>query len=311
MAHSKMIPSDAGCLKPFFPYPGGKTADGRLHLAILDNLRPLVTMGREFRELFVGAGGIFLSLAPYLPTGHPVWLNDLDSSVICLWRAVRDWPEELAHEAKRLWNPCVKLVFHMHKQTKRYCDPDGDKDVVLNQAVSKLVRQHFTRAGGKERTPVKKNKLFSTVEESLMAAHQQLARLKVRLTALHFRDVVKVRGKACMYLDPTYFVNGRKNYRKYMKVAEHTELRDLLFNCAHPWLLSYDDCAAVRRLYDVSQFLPVLKDGREQSIRVQGRTDEVFLCSRKSGMNGKTYRELLLTTATVYRTINSQINSRL
>jgi hypothetical protein len=103
--------------------------------------------------------------------------------------------------------------------------------------------------------------------------------------------------------DPPYFKKGHKNYRKYMKKPEHQELRDLLLSCPNPWLLSYDDCPPIRSLYQVSERKPVLKEKREMLEKTPGRTDEWYSLPHKSTRNNKTYRELLLMTPEVARSV--------
>jgi DNA adenine methylase len=50
------------------------------------------------------------------------------------------------------------------------------------------------------------------------------------------------------YLDPPYFVAGKKCYPTYMVRSEHEELARVLSDKTD-WLLSYDDCPEVRDLY--------------------------------------------------------------
>lgn len=294
-------------MNALFPYIGHKASNYLLLDAITVALNALQSKDKEYREPFLGAGGVFLNFGGKLPDGQAVWLNDLDSSVICLWKMVWKRPDDLLREAERLWNPSEKLFDCFNRRVKAGYNPEGDEDNVLSHAVATLIRQHYAWDGGKERTFSGKRKDFFPVRETINSAHRQMKRLNPRFTTLHFREVVRVPGPAFLYLDPPYFKKGHKNYRKYMKKPEHQELRDLLLSCPNPWLLSYDDCPPIRTLYEVSERKPVLREGRERLEKISGRTDEWLSLPHKSTRNNKMYRELLLMTPAVARQVERQI----
>ena len=294
-------------MNALFPYIGHKASNYLLLNAITVALNALQSKDKEYREPFLGAGGVFLNFGDKLPNGQAVWLNDLDSSVICLWKMVWQRPDDLLREAERLWNPSKKLFDCLNRRVKAGYNPEGNEDKVLSHAVATLIRQHYAWDGGKERTFSAKDKVFLPVKEAIYSAHRQLKRLDVRMTALHFEKVVSDPGPAFLYLDPPYFKKGYKNYRKYMKKQEHQQLRDLLLSSPNPWLLSYDDCSPIRLLYEVSERKPVLREGRERLEKTPGRTDEWYSLPYKSTRNNKTYRELLLMTPDVARDVERRV----
>lgn len=56
-------------------------------------------------------------------------------------------------------------------------------------------------------------------------------------------------GDIPTYLDPPYYVAGKKCYPVYMLEEEHVSLARLLQERSN-WLMSYDDCPEVRSLYE-------------------------------------------------------------
>ena len=58
-----------------------------------------------------------------------------------------------------------------------------------------------------------------------------------------------VRTRSLIYLDPPYFRAGRRLYRDHYTEAGHATLAKLVQRLPWPWVVSYDDTPAVRRLY--------------------------------------------------------------
>ncbi len=80
------------------------------------------------------------------------------------------------------------------------------------------------------------------------------------------------------YLDPPYFVQGGRLYRKSFEVAEHRKLAEVLRRTSCPWLLSYDRHPFIDILYeDYSSTDVVLK----YSSKVR-KTEREFLATNVS-----------------------------
>jgi len=75
------------------------------------------------------------------------------------------------------------------------------------------------------------------------------------LDALAFLRTVVVRlprgQNAFVYLDPPYYAKGDELYLNFYEHADHERLARYL-RCGHhfKWVMSYDNVAAIRRLYD-------------------------------------------------------------
>jgi DNA adenine methylase len=82
-------------IKSILRYPGGKSKVAQKVVSLIpQNIK-------EFREPMVGGGSVSLVLKQTRPHVK-VWINDLNYDLICFWRTLRDYPEELIKELKRI-----------------------------------------------------------------------------------------------------------------------------------------------------------------------------------------------------------------
>ena len=59
-----------------------------------------------------------------------------------------------------------------------------------------------------------------------------------------------------MYLDPPYVNKGSSLYENHYSADDHADIaRVLRYEVPHPWVVSYDLCPTVKRLYEGLQFL--------------------------------------------------------
>jgi DNA adenine methylase len=81
-------------IKSILRYPGGKS---KVAQKIISLIPPNI---KEFREPMVGGGSVSLVLKQTL-SHVKVWINDLNYDLVCFWKTLRDYPEELIKELKR------------------------------------------------------------------------------------------------------------------------------------------------------------------------------------------------------------------
>jgi DNA adenine methylase len=73
-----------------------------------------------------------------------------------------------------------------------------------------------------------------------------------RMDAAHFITTVvpTVTSKALVYIDPPYMNRGKDLYWNTYEAADHARLAKVVQETvAHPWIVTYDDAPATRRLY--------------------------------------------------------------
>jgi len=76
------------------------------------------------------------------------------------------------------------------------------------------------------------------------------------------------KGNSFFYVDPPYYVKGKSLYRYWHNATEHERLASILKNFRHkPWLLSYDDCPEIHKLYQTKKSQKIYLDYHVTSYR--------------------------------------------
>jgi DNA adenine methylase len=221
-----------------FRYPGGKFYALKFILPFLDSYPH-----DEYREPFVGGGSVFFGKGK----AETNWINDLETDVIEVYRAV-----QCANRNERLIEKVSKEVAsrERHAEVKIISSTDPDeiafRTYYLNRtSYSGIIHKPaWGYALGASSPP-------ENWQRFLRGAHIKLR--DVKITSLDFSEVISApsNGKrVLMYLDPPYFLADQKRaYTKSFQLEDHLRLEKLLRNTEHAFLLSYDDCAEVRALY--------------------------------------------------------------
>jgi DNA adenine methylase len=82
-------------LKSILRYPGGKSKVAEKIITCMP------TNIKEFREPMVGGGSISLVLKQLFPN-IKIKINDLNYDLICFWKTLRDNPDKLIREIKKI-----------------------------------------------------------------------------------------------------------------------------------------------------------------------------------------------------------------
>jgi len=249
-------------MNSIFRYPGGKSRKGILNK--IKNKMP--DSYDEFREPFVGGGGLFFSL----PAKGKRWINDMHPGLISVYKALRykskDFIakcEEIAPEqigeplvasqegGKELYNSRLKKVFDKFK-----LDEEMDQALryfFLNRTVwmgrvnyKILSRLYFSNPSGWN--IVKTNKLKKAAKH-----------LKgVNITRYCGTALLKCPGKnVFIYVDAPYLSDTKQPkssqlYEYTFQIKDHVKLSEEIKKCKHKILISYDDDedGFIRGLYE-------------------------------------------------------------
>jgi DNA adenine methylase len=232
---------------------------GSKHLArarIMPFLLPLLKNVDEYREPFVGAGAIALSIMSRYPR-MPCWVNDRDVAVAALWRAVKEFPDELIRRVRE-FHPNVP-DFRTFSAALDAIDtlPEGRAAIIelgfqqLAVAMMRWSGHGGSPRGGYGQQQPRIGERWSTdwLTNKLTLISERLSAADARITALDFAALIEdTSRRAVLFLDPPYFDSG-SNYRYNCKPTDHLRLAALLRKRPHPWVLTYRDCPEVRRLY--------------------------------------------------------------
>jgi DNA adenine methylase len=240
-------------------YPGGKA---RLFPFFARVLSTNQLFERDYCEPYAGGAGLALRL---LVDGYvkSVRLNDIDPAIYAFWRAVLDHNEAFCALIERTELSIAE--WHHQKELWRSCDRDdhltlGFATFFLNRTNRSGIIYGGGPIGGFQQTGAWKL-------DVRLVKHNQIANLKrlnryrgsinvSNLDAIDFVSACFEREDALLYLDPPYYVKGRKLYTNSYQDADHVKIRELLD--IHPerdWIVSYDDCPRIREIY--SSYEPV------------------------------------------------------
>jgi DNA adenine methylase len=221
---------------------------------LLPILLPFLRGVQQYREPFVGAGAIALSVM----ARHPrlsCWLNDIHPGLVSLWQATRDHPEELVSRVQA-FDPNVPDFCAFKADTTARDQLLTTPAAIIELGFRQLAFTHMRwsgkggspRGGYSQRQP--------RIGERWSACHlsTKLKMISDRLsyttcTCGDFEKVVEdTSNRAFLFVDPPY-VHNENYYDCDFSIDDHCRLAELLYKTDHTWLLTYHDHPIVRALY--------------------------------------------------------------
>jgi len=248
-----------------FRYPGGKSKSN-IRKKILSRFPKKY---REFRDCFVGGGGVFFGINPHSVDCR--WINDINKPLISVYEAVRDRLDEfltlcrtieppiegepttnprLNSRGGKEYNKRLKEVFDFLKYNNN-CD-QALRYFFINRTVwggrvnynpNMESRLYFSNPSGWN--IIKTNKI------SIASDYLQ----NTKITSVDFSEVIKEDGTdVLIYADPPYMrdtelASQSKLYECGFEKNDHIRLRDCVLNSKHKIVISYDDHDEIRELY--------------------------------------------------------------
>ena len=213
---------------------------------------------------FIGGGAVELSLAR---RGQRVYAYDSLRPLVNFWRyAIADAPA-LADEATRHY-PLSRDTFRQAQKTILGVDDDWEQAVwyyLINRAsFSGLTLSGGMKSGsGLTLTGIDHLRHFNAVGLTVAQAD--------------FTESIPAHLDAFLYCDPPYKLNCANLYGKHgdaHRNFDHEELARLLL-ARSDWLLSYNDCPAIRELYAGCKIISV--SWKYGGIRAKRASNEVLI----------------------------------
>jgi DNA adenine methylase len=232
-------------------YPGGKWRFASFfERLIAANFKDRPT----YVEPYAGGASLALSLL-FADKVSDVYLNDLDPAVYAFWYSALNRQERLSELLEV--TPVTPAEWNRQKNTYRRGMSAGV--LALGFAMFFLNRTNHSgilnggMIGGKaQRGEWRIDARFNRVE--LIRRLKRVASFKQRIhlscmDAMEFLRRHDRGSHKLVYLDPPYFGAGRHLYLNAYRPGDHAKVRDRIVALRCPWLVSYDDVPAVRRLY--------------------------------------------------------------
>jgi len=239
-----------------FRFPGGKQ---KFSKQIVGNLSKfLANHVYEYREPFIGSAGTCLQLLP-LPHVKQIWINDKDFGVAAIWNAVLTDPDRLCALIDS-FQPSTEAFYEF----KEFLKSDNLASYNVVEVGFKKLAIHqisYSGLGTKAGGPLGGDSQESDYQidcrwnpknlvSKIKILHRLLRKKMIGICTNHdFQYVLNAKGNALFYLDPPYYVKGGELYEKSFSKEDHIRLSECLKQLKQPWVLSYDDCEAIRDLY--------------------------------------------------------------
>lgn len=249
-----------------FRYPGGKT---RKHVQdkILSRIPAKFS---EYREGFVGGGGIFFAIPPSKVKSR--WINDLNDPLISVYFALRDRPKDFIESCRAIkplqeGEPTVRSKETSAENSKQYNERLKllfDKFVDDNNMDAALRYFFLNRTiwGGRvSYDPKMKSRMYFSNPEGWNVTKTDLLEKvsnhlqNTRITCDSYEVTLSEPGyDVVVYLDPPYVVNSElsRNSQLYefgFSMEDHEKFRNAVLASEHKVCISYDDHGLVRELF--------------------------------------------------------------
>lgn len=235
-------------------YPGGKSRT-------VDTLLQYVPKFTEYREPFVGGGSLFLSLKEMFPK-KKFWINDLYKELYYFYKYCKNRPKEVIDE--------VKTIKASNKEEDGKSLFSFLKDKIMSRGVLQVKKAAYffiinrisfsgtTLSGGFSQTAYEKRFTDTCIDR--LSDFCGMLRKNTRITNMDYEKVVMKDGKnVFIYLDPPYAIENGALYGRngdLHKSFDHERFANILKNCKHKWMITYNDCDYIRNLFNFATIIP-------------------------------------------------------
>lgn len=265
-------------------YPGGKSRAVEL-------INTLVPDFNEFREPFVGGGSVFVNLKQRYPN-KKFWINDIYFDLYKFWEITQNQIDKLIEQIY-LW----RNQFIEGKELHRFLI-DNKKDFNDIQIASAFfIFNRITFSGTTESGGFSNQAFNNRFTESSIQRLKQLAKIlpKTKITNLDYQEVVEKEGdNVFLFLDPPYYSATKsalygKNGNLH-KQFDHKRFAEIMKNCKHKWLITYDDSDYIKELFDFAEITPfnLMYGMRNQTKNSNQNGKEIFISNYLK--TGSSYR---------------------
>ncbi len=237
-------------LKNVLRYPGGKSK------AIEKIIANIPVNIKEFREPLVGGGSVSLAIKQLFPNVK-VKINDLNYDLICFWKTLRDSPDKLIREVRKIKETC-KDGRKLYNQYATKNSGDEFERAIRFFVLNRITFSGTVDSGGYSQQAFEKRFTDSAIEK-LKYASEIIKDFEITYgdyEKLLFEDGEDV----LIFLDPPYYSTTKsKLYGKNGDLHlsfDHERFAANMKKCQHLWLITYDDCTEIRELFNFAYIYP-------------------------------------------------------
>jgi DNA adenine methylase len=237
-------------------YPGGK---GKLLVFVKDLILHNGLENGSYSEPYAGGASVALGL---LMEGYvsEIYINDIDKGIYSFWYSILNHTDDFL---RKLWDTPVS-VEEWKKQVSIYKDTKNHSTFDLGFSTFFLNRTNRSGVinagiiGGLDQTGnykidarYKKDELTKRIVS--IYYHKDYINLSCQ-DAIDFisKTIPSHKKKGLIFLDPPYYVKGRKLYTSFYKHEDHQKVADAIKNSPHQhWIVTYDNSEKINEIYDL------------------------------------------------------------
>lgn len=241
---------------PFYAplrYPGGKRK--------LLNLVKLILIQNKlnnihYAEPYGGGAAIALSLIieGYVKQIH---INDISKPIYAFWHSVLYQTDELCSLISKIrvnvreWNRQHDVQKNVSQATLLEL---GFSTFFLNRTNRSGIITGGIIGGKNQNGKYKLNARFT--KKTLISRIRLIASFRDQISiynkdAADFlkRDISRLSQESLVFLDPPYFIKGKKLYENFYEPKNHEEIAKLVSKISQNWIVTYDDVPEILKLY--------------------------------------------------------------
>jgi len=254
-------------------YPGGKSRAVEL-------ISSLIPEFDEYREPFVGGASIFIHLKQKFPY-KSFWINDLYYELFKFWEVSQN-KMDLLIEQIYYW----RNQFDEGRELHRFLIDNKNSFNEIETASAFFVFNRITFSGTTEAGGFSNHAYKGRFTESSINRVKQLAKVlpDTKITNLDYQDVVEQAGdNVFLFLDPPYYSATKSAlYGKNGKLHKqfgHERFAEIMKQCNHKWLITYDDSDYIKELFDFAVIHPfnLMYGMRNQTSTSDQNGKEIFI----------------------------------
>jgi DNA adenine methylase len=257
-------------------YPGGKTL---LTAYVSGVIEENFLSGCTFYEPYAGGSSVSLELLRLGFVADAV-LVERDPLVYSFWWSVLNETDALCAAVEAC--PVSIQTWQMLQPTRGILDPHACEYTLLQLGMAGLFfnRTNFSGiigagpiGGVSQKSDYKIDCRFN--KQKIVRQIRAVAQFSDRIS-IHYGDAIEFlrqnskrisTGFSFVYVDPPYYLQGKKLYRHSYTEQDHVALSEFIRAQGYPWLLSYDDHPRIRELYANNQMQPIYLDYKVKSNR--------------------------------------------
>lgn len=240
-------------------YPGGKA---KMYAFFCDIISENGLLSYNYAEPYAGGAGLAIKL---LSNGfvRTISLNDIDPAIVGFWKSILHDTDAFCQ--KLYDTPITVDEWRRQSEIIKSAETQSELNVgfaayFLNRTNRSGIIEGAGPIGGYAQAG--EWKLDVRLRKDVQIENiRAVATLKDRITltcqdAPIFMREQFIRPDTFVYLDPPYYVKGRKLYKNFYRHDDHAGISSLLkeYRDKH-WIVSYDDVEPIRGLYE--PFKPV------------------------------------------------------